>query len=150
MSESIVVGTDGSATANRAVAEAVRWAAALGAELHLVSAHDPMRGAGLAGASLAGGAGFAMPPAEDGDARVESTLAEAAASIRSADVRVTTHAVRGNPADALVEVANAHGANLIVVGNKGMHGVKRVLGSVPNAVSHNARCNVLIVSTDAE
>ena len=39
-------------------------------------------------------------------------------------------------------------ASLIVVGSRGMHGVKRVLGSVPNKVSHGARCSVLIVSTD--
>ena len=65
-------------------------------------------------------------------------------------VTVHTHAVRANPTDALVSVAAQTGASLIVVGNQGMHGAKRVLGSVPNSVSHKARCNVLIVSTDKD
>ena len=51
-------------------------------------------------------------------------------------------------ADALLSVAAAVRASTIVVGNQGMHGARRVLGSVPNSVSHRARCNVLIVSTD--
>ena len=144
MGESIVVGTDGSDTARRAVGEAVRLAGALGAEVHIVSAYDPMRGALIAGAGE-----FVVPLEDGGEEAVEATLAEAAAEIRSGDLQVQTHAVRGNPADALVEVAAGVGASLIVVGNQGMHGVKRVLGSVPNAVSHKARCNVLIVSTDS-
>jgi nucleotide-binding universal stress UspA family protein len=57
--------------------------------------------------------------------------------------------VTGDAADALLEVADAQKADLIVVGNRGMHGMTRVLGSVPNKVSHRARCSVLIVSTDA-
>ncbi|HXR28158.1 MAG TPA: universal stress protein, partial [Solirubrobacteraceae bacterium] len=60
-----------------------------------------------------------------------------------------THAVRKRAADALLDVAADVGASLIVVGSQGMHGAKRfTLGSVPNKVSHQARCNVLIVSTD--
>ena len=51
-------------------------------------------------------------------------------------------------ADALLKVARDVDAALIVVGSRGMHGAKRVLGSVPNTVSHQAPCNVLIVSTD--
>ena len=138
MSESIVVGTDGSATAGRALAEAVRYAAALGADLHVVSAYDPKHAA-RAGASTA----------EQRDGGVESTLTAAAAAADSANVPVTTHAVRGEPAAALTSVAAEVGATMIVVGSQGMHGVKRILGSVPNAVSHSARCNVLIVATDA-
>ena len=53
--------------------------------------------------------------------------------------------------DALLGVATEVSASMIVVGSKGMHGAKRlVLGSVPNKVSHNACCNVLIVSTDQD
>jgi nucleotide-binding universal stress UspA family protein len=143
MSESIVVGTDGSGTAKRAVAEAVRLAKALGAEVHVVCAHDPMRGIAAAGAS-----GFVVIPTEDDDEAVAATLADAQASAGEDGVAVHTHAVRATPADALVAVAAETGASLIVVGNQGMHGAKRVLGSVPNSVSHKARCNVLIVSTD--
>jgi len=143
MAEAIVVGTDGSKTAKRAVAEAMRLARALDAELHVVSAYEPARAAAVAGA-----AGYVVPL--DDDAGVESTLAEAEVSVRTADVPVKTHAVRGTPADALMSVADKVGASIIVVGNQGMHGAKRVLGSVPNSVSHKARCNVLIVATDPE
>ena len=138
MSESIVVGTDGSETAKRAVAEAVRLASALGAQVHAVSAFEDS--AGVA-------AGLKLPPA--GEDRTARALAQAVAACGSANVPVKTHAVPGSPQDALLEVADAVCASLIVVGNQGMHGARRVLGSVPNSVSHRARCNVLIVSTDA-
>jgi nucleotide-binding universal stress UspA family protein len=64
------------------------------------------------------------------------------------DVKVESHAVTADPSDALLAVAEQAEADLIVVGNQGMHGVGRVLGSVPNKVSHRARCHVLIVATD--
>lgn len=140
MSESIVVGTDGSDTAKRAVAEAVRLAKALGAELHVVSAYEPLRGAHVVGPSEV------APRPDD---VVDSTLDQAAAVGRFSDVVVKTHAVRADPAEALIDLAAEVGASMIVVGNQGMHGAKRLLGSVPNSVSHRARCNVLIVATDA-
>jgi nucleotide-binding universal stress UspA family protein len=141
--EAIVVGTDGSETATRAVTEAVRLARALGAEVHIVSAYDPRPGA-----LSALGAEFVIPLEGDADA-VEAMLAATGAAVHAQDVPVQTHFAGGSPADALVEVAAAVGASLIVVGNQGMHGAKRVLGSVPNTVSHKARCNVLIVSTNS-
>ncbi len=144
MSESIVVGTDGSDTAKRAVAEAVRLASALDAELHVVSAYERVRVL-----PVAASAGHSMPPLVD-DGMVDAKLSEAAASVRASNVPVKTHAVRSEPADALLEVASEVGASMIVVGNQGMHGAKRVLGSVPNSVSHKAPCNVLIVQTDAK
>ncbi len=145
MAEAIVVGTDGSETAKRAVDEAVRLAAAFGAELHVVSAFEPLRGARISGAPE--GAAKVWAPLPDAD--VEATLSEAAAGVRLNNVEVTTHALEKDPADALLEVADKVGADLIVVGNQGMHSAKRfVLGNVPNKVSHRARTNVLIVSTD--
>ncbi|HWF49982.1 MAG TPA: universal stress protein, partial [Solirubrobacteraceae bacterium] len=74
---------------------------------------------------------------------------EAAAAVRVNGIDAKTHMVTGDPADALLEIAGQEQANLIVVGNRGMHGMTRVLGSVPNKVSHRAPCSVLIVSTDA-
>jgi nucleotide-binding universal stress UspA family protein len=146
MGEAIVVGTDGSDTAKRAVDEAVRLAGALGAELHVVSAFEPLRGAKIAGAPE--GAAKVWQPLPD--SQVESTLSQAAAGVRMKNIEVTTHALEKDPADALLEVAEKVGADMIVVGNKGMHSASRfVLGNVPNKVSHRARCNVLIVSTDA-
>ncbi len=145
MAEAIVVGTDGSDSAKRAVGEAVRLATALGAELHVVSAFEPIRGARIAGAPE--GAAKVWHPLPD--ANVEATLSEAAAEIRLSQVEVTTHAVQKDPAEALVEVAEKVDANMIVVGSKGMHSASRfVLGNVPNKVSHRARCNVLIVATE--
>jgi nucleotide-binding universal stress UspA family protein len=64
-------------------------------------------------------------------------------------VPVVKHAVERDPAVALLEVADEVNASMIVVGSRGMHGAKRVLGSVPNTVSHRANCNVLIVATGA-
>jgi nucleotide-binding universal stress UspA family protein len=147
MGEAIVVGTDGSATAQRAVAEAVRLAKALDAQLHVVSAFEPVRGAHISGAPEGAAKVWAPLP----DFEVEAKLSEAGAAIRMREVPVQTHAVEKEPADALLGVADEVGATLIVVGNRGMHGAKRfVLGNVPNKVSHKAHCNVLIVSTDNE
>lgn len=145
MGESIVVGTDGSETAKQAVDEAIRLAASLGAELHVVSAYEPLRGARITGAPEGAAKVWAPLP----DAQVDATLQEAAALIRMRNVPVKTHALERDPADALLEIAGNVGASLIVVGNQGMHGAKRLtLGNVPNKVSHRAQCNVLIVATD--
>ena len=144
MDDSIVVGTDGSETAKRAVTEAVRLAKALGAQVHVVSAYEPLR-ARVTGAPE--GAAQVWQPLPDD--KVESILDQSAAGIRQAGLKVTPHAVRKDPADALIQVANEVDATMIVVGSKGMHGARRLaLGNVPNKVSHQARCNVLIVATD--
>ena len=142
---SIVVGTDGSETAQRAVAEATRLAKALGDEIHLVAAYEPLRGARIVGAPEGAKKVWDIKP----DAAVQSVVEQAAAAIRIGGVEVRSHTVTGDPADALLDVAEQNNAGLIVVGSRGMHGVTRVLGSVPNKVSHRAGCSVLIVSTDA-
>jgi len=141
--ESIVVGTDGSQTAQRAVEEATRLAKALGSLLHIVSAYEPVRGARIEGAPE--GAEVNSVPE---DVLVQSIVDEAASGARTSGVGVKRHSLTGDPADALLEVAGQEHAQLIVVGSRGMHGVKRVLGSVPNKVSHHAHCSVLIVNTD--
>jgi len=147
MQESIVVGTDGSERAACAVQEAARLAEALGAHLHVVSAFEPLRGARIEGAPE--GAAKVWGPAPD--AQVETLLSEVCAAVRLRDVQVTSHAVAEDPADALLQVAGEVDASLIVVGNKGMHGARRfVMGNVPNKVSHQARCNVLIVATERD
>lgn len=143
MGEAIVVGTDGSETAKEAVNEAIRLAKAFGGELHVVSAYKPLRGAHVSGAPA--GAAKVWQPLPD--SRVEAILQEAAATVRLRDVPVKTHLSEDEPADALLSVASDVDANLIVVGNRGMQGARRVLGSVPNKVAHHASCNVLIVAT---
>jgi nucleotide-binding universal stress UspA family protein len=145
MADTIVVGTDGSDSAKRAVAEAVRVAEALHAELHIVSAFEPLH------AHRQSGAPEGATPYPDSE--VDAILSDAESAHHGSGVNTTTHATEDDhPADALLRVATEVGASLIVVGNRGMHsGLRRfVLGSVPDKVSHHARCNVLIVATDRE
>ena len=144
MYESIVVGTDGSETSKRAVSAAIRLAEATGAKLHLVSAYEPLRGAKIVGAPTEAAKVWEVRP----DAQVEAVIQEAAAKVRLAGVDVESHTRTGDPADALLDIAEQEKAGLVVVGSQGMHGVSRVLGSVPNKISHRARCDVLIVATE--
>ena len=75
-------------------------------------------------------------------------MREAATAAEAAGLQVRTFARQGDPADAILDVAEEQHADLIVVGNKGMTGAKRfLLGSVPNRVSHHAPCSVLIIRT---
>jgi nucleotide-binding universal stress UspA family protein len=144
MSEAIVVGTDGSDTAGRAVDEAIRLAGALGGEVHIVTAYKPLRGAKVQGSPVR--PEDAIVPLSDSVA--DGILDQAAAKASKGGVGAHKHAVASEPADALLKVAGDVGATLIVVGSRGMQGARRALGSVPNHVSHHARCNVLIVATD--
>lgn len=142
MFSKIVAGTDGSDTANAAVAEAIGLAQRCGAELHLVTAYRTPSGTEAAPF----GASAAVP---DSDAIFRSAGEKVLADVSAAagDLVVQTHVRSGNAADALVEVANAVGADVIVVGSKGMTGARRLIGSVPNSVAHKAQCHVLIVKT---
>jgi nucleotide-binding universal stress UspA family protein len=146
MYKSIVVGTDGSDTASEAVRQAAELASALGATVEIVSAYEPVSQARLREEAKAapGDLQWMINPRED----VDATLEEAAEMIRGAGAEVRTHARQGDPADALLDVAEEIGADVIIVGNKGMTGAKRfLLGSVPNKVSHHAPCSVLIIRT---
>jgi nucleotide-binding universal stress UspA family protein len=142
----IVVGTDGSETAKQAVREATELAKQTGASLDIVSAFDPVPESRLREERLQAPSDIEhqVTPSED----VDATLAEAARAVESEGVKVRTFARQGEPADAILDVAEEEGADLIIVGNKGMTGAKRfLLGSVPNKVSHHAPCSVLIVRT---
>lgn len=146
MFRSIVVGTDGSETATEAVRQAVELARSVGGRLQLVSAYEPVSGQRLReeASQVPGDLQWMVNPRED----VDATLAEAAEIAREQAVEVETHARQGDPADALLDVAEETKADLIVVGNKGMTGARRfLLGSVPNKVSHHAPCSVLIIRT---
>jgi nucleotide-binding universal stress UspA family protein len=142
----IVVGTDGSDTAGKAVEEAIALAKALGASIELVSAYEPVPNQRLREEARAAPADmqWMVNPREE----VDATLRRACEAIRAAGVDVTAYAREGDPADSILDVAEERGADLIVVGNKGMTGAKRfLLGSVPNKVSHHAPCSVLIIRT---
>jgi nucleotide-binding universal stress UspA family protein len=136
MYSKIVVGTDGSESATRAVARAVEMARSVGAELVVVHAHHEANvGYGLSGEDY--------PEIQHG----KEILAEAE-SRHAADIAVRTVLRKGEAADSLLDVAEEETADLIIVGNKGMAGARRfVVGSVPNRVSHHATCDVLIVHT---
>jgi nucleotide-binding universal stress UspA family protein len=141
----ILVGTDGSATADRAVETAADLARQVNAELHIVTAYRT-HGSGMAEAS---GAALAGPGASEGlHAEAAKQIAEKAAATWGQDLTAHAHAAPGHAPDAVIETAASIGADLIVVGSKGMHGARRVLGSVPNSVAHGAGCAVLLVKTD--
>jgi nucleotide-binding universal stress UspA family protein len=130
MFNTIVVGTDGSDRASRAVAHAVMLAAAYEATLHVVHAYKGTR-----------------------DAVEEAALTvadELAGTLGSSGVTVRTHALQGDPVDVILDFAYDSGADLIVVGNRGMTGRRGRFGSIPNSISHDASCAVLIVPTDEE
>jgi nucleotide-binding universal stress UspA family protein len=142
----VVVGTDGSETAERAVAHAAGLAGAFGARLTVVTAYA--QGTGLTDRER-----DEVPEdlqwmvTDAGDA--EDLAGRAKEIARQAGVKVVRARVApGDPATALIDVAEDTLADVIVVGSKGMTGATRfVLGSVPNKVSHHAPCDVLIVHT---
>jgi nucleotide-binding universal stress UspA family protein len=128
------------------VRQATDLAKSVGAKLEIVSAYEPVPSQRLreerreAPEDLQ----WAINPRED----VDATLQEAAAPAREAGVEVNLYPRQGDPADAILDVAEERDADLIVIGNKGMRGAKRfLLGSVPNKVSHHAPCSVLIIRT---
>jgi nucleotide-binding universal stress UspA family protein len=142
----IVVGTDGSETAAEAVRQAVDLAKLAGATLSIVSAYEPVPKRRLEGEQQDAPADVQheIGPRED----VNLVLEGAAAEAKKGGLEVQTHPVEADPGEAILNVAEETGADLIVVGNKGMTGARRfLLGSVPNNVSHHAPCSVMIVRT---
>ncbi|HEV3000334.1 MAG TPA: universal stress protein [Solirubrobacteraceae bacterium] len=143
---SIVVGTDGSETAKEAVRQAVDLAKAVGAKVQLVSAYEPVSGQRIREErqQAPDDVQWSINPRED----VDATLDDAAGIAAEAGVDAERFARQGDPADAILDVAEETKADLIIVGNKGMTGARRfLLGSVPNKVSHHAPCSVLIIRT---
>ena len=143
---SIVVGTDGSETAGEAVRQATELAKSVGASIYLVSAFEPVGNQRLREErqEVPDDMQWMVNARED----VDATLRDAKDQIAEAGVEVQTFARQGDPADAILDVAEEQNADLIVVGNKGMSGAKRfLLGSVPNKVSHHAPCSVMIIRT---
>jgi nucleotide-binding universal stress UspA family protein len=120
--QTILVGTDGSITAGRAVSRAVRLATAMKSRLIVTFV---------------------------GDTETGRTVVEAARQQHAdSGLEIETALLTGDPADAMIGFAEAEQVDLIVVGNKGMTGAQRfLLGSVPNKISHNADRDVLIVQT---
>ena len=143
MFKSIVVGTNGTETADIALSRAVDLARLTGATLHVVSAYEP------APAHVGG----SRPPAEAAEwaisphFKVDAVLDRATDIAQGGGVEIQVHGPKGDAASAILAVAEAADADLIILGSKGMQGARRVLGSVPNKVSHKASCDLLIVQT---
>lgn len=142
----VVVGTDGSETATAAVRAAAELASASGARLTVVTAFTP-HPAETARAQEEAPEEIKWRITDSGQADEKAGAAcQLARELGVKDVRA--RAESGDPADALIDVAEDTGGDLIVVGSKGMTGAARfLLGSVPNKVSHHAPCDVLIVHT---
>ena len=134
----IIAGYDGSDRALRAVEQAADLATATGAALHLVSAvpkRDKIHEIG-----------------ESSDKRFLSDSEIARDQLTNvaskfAHLDISTKVVAGAPAQVLVEEADAVGADLILIGNRHVQGISRVLGSVAEDVAHKAPCDVLIAKT---
>jgi nucleotide-binding universal stress UspA family protein len=137
--ETVVVGADESATAAEAVRVAIELVKLSGGRLHIVTAYKPQQLRSPAGEEYTGSL-------SSGDL-AQSVLDELSARARSGGVEAETHLKDDAPADAICQVASEVKADVIVVGNKGMTGLRRVLGSVPNSVAHQAPCAVLIAFT---
>ena len=138
MITTVAVGTDGSATADEAVKEAAEIARRFDARLVLLSAFDD-------DAAAPAGDDIELQWASNPSARVKSMLERTEAELRSGGLECETRIAGGEPSAVLVQLAADCGADLLVIGNKGMQ--RRVLGSVPNNVTHKADCSVLVVKT---
>ena len=146
MYKTIVVGTDGSPTAEGAVATAAGLAQLCGAKLHIVTAYKVKRfevPSGSAGAPLTDTTADLTTHQE-----AAGKVGERALSSSAKGLEAEAHTVNGDAVSAILDVADAVGADLVIVGSKGMHGTRRFIGSIPNSVSHGASCAVLIVKTD--
>ena len=143
MIETIAVGTDGSDTADKAVEFAMDMAEKFGAKLVIASSYRPVTEDKIRAEQREAPEDiqWSINPTE----AVDSTLKSVEERARDRGLETTSEAREGDPADVLCTIAEQHGADLLVVGNKGMQ--RRVLGSVPNSVSHKAPCSVVIVKT---
>jgi nucleotide-binding universal stress UspA family protein len=132
----VAVGTDCSETASEAVKQAAVFARRFDARIVLLSAfkEDP-------------------PPPDSNEAQwsyrpaaqLREILSRTEARLNEQGIECTTAVDEGDPADVLVRLANECSADVLVIGSKGMQ--RKVLGSVPNSVTHHADCSVLVVKT---
>ena len=143
MVQTVAVGTDGSGTADKAVEFAIDLAARYEAKIVFISAYVPVRESRLSRerAEAPEDLQWMINPVED----VDATLRACEERAEEQGLRWASEAREGDAAKILVELAESNGADILVIGNKGMQ--RKVLGSVPNSVSHNAPCSVVIVKT---
>jgi len=130
----VVIGYDASATGERAFEAGVELAAALDAEIHLVTAFTDGPGGGLTITDERRGA----------ERRLETAVERIKGGGRA---KITQHAIPEGPAEAIVRVATEVEADIIVIGNRGAQGAHRVLGSVASSIVGHAPCSVFVVKT---
>ncbi|ALG27576.1 universal stress protein UspA [Glutamicibacter halophytocola] len=142
MSETIIVGVDGSETAQRAARRAAELALKIDAELVVVTAHasDNTEVVSI------GSDTWILDDAEQARKLAQRVANDVKNSVPG--VKITAAAGHGKPGDVLISDAENRKASMIVVGNVGMKGLGRVLGSVASSVAHSAPCDVLVVKTD--
>jgi nucleotide-binding universal stress UspA family protein len=143
MLETIAVGTDGSETADKAVEFAMDLAEKYGSHLVVASSYRPVGEDRLRREQQDAPEDiqWSINPTQEVDAALRAVEERA----KNRGLKTTSEAREGDPADVLCDIAEQHNADLLVVGNKGMQ--RRILGSVPNSVSHKAPCSVVIVKT---
>jgi nucleotide-binding universal stress UspA family protein len=140
MSESIVVGTDGSPGATLAVRRAAEIAKGREARVHLVTAFPNV------GSIREPFASSAKTEVVDLGAVADSVLLRAARELEEQGIEVETHAAQGDPAQVIMDVAQKVNADLIVVGARGLTGIERfLLGSVSSKLSHYSPTSVMVV-----
>ena len=130
MFRKIVVATDGSATAAKAIRHAAALTKQFAGELYLVRA-------------------YRIGTHDDAERQedVERDLHHDMQALAGEGIQAEAYARVGPAADVILDVARWKEADLIVIGNRSMHGPRRLLGSVSNSVSHHAPCTVLLVPT---
>lgn len=143
---SIVVGTDGSDTAELAVKHAGQLAKDHNARLVVVTAYEPSDDQLVKESEgVPDDIRWALTDRVQAEEKaVHGRTIAAELGLKG----VVAQAIAGSPPDVLLEAANDFNADVIVVGSKGLTGAARfVLGSVASSVSHHAICDVLIVHT---
>lgn len=139
MTQHVIVGTDGSESAREAIRTAARLAALLDSTLHLICAYEKFE------VTTVREGGDEIHIATDLEALA---IAESEAGrLADSGIRVIAEAAQGKPAEALIRAAHEHDANLIVVGNKRVQGMARLLGSIASSVAAKAPCDVYIAHT---
>jgi nucleotide-binding universal stress UspA family protein len=157
---SILVGTDGSATAMRAVEIAARLSKALGVTPVVVTAYEPPTEQEMKRMKADPNDPVAQWGSKTKDvpdefkwriadaSQAKDVLERAAEHAAKEGVDASVRAIEGNPAETLIGLAEDEGFDLIVVGSVGMNGAKRfMLGNVPHRISHHAPTDVLILHT---
>ncbi len=143
--QNVVVGSDGSDTAQLAVRDAAALAASDGARLVIVTAYEPVASPGAGRQGVPPDISWTVSDVNQAEERIKQGKKVAT----SAGVgTVMTIANAGSPADVVLDAARTYDADLIVVGSRGLtRGAHAIVGSVAATVAHHAPCDVMIVRT---